>query len=42
LLASTRVHSDVGRRPETDLMVLKDVSERLEAMLHACQDAVPA
>jgi dihydrodipicolinate synthase/N-acetylneuraminate lyase len=42
LLPSTRVHSEAGRRPETDLLLLKDVSERLEAMLHACQDAVPA
>lgn len=42
LLPTTRVHSEAGRRPETDLLVLKDISERLEAMLHACQDAVPA
>lgn len=42
VLPSVRVHPDVPRRPETDLMLLKDVSERLEAMLHAYQDAVPA
>jgi dihydrodipicolinate synthase/N-acetylneuraminate lyase len=42
LLPSARVHSDAARRPETDLTLLKEVSERLEAMLHAYQDAVPA
>lgn len=42
LLPSARVHSDIPRRPETDLTFLKDVSEQLEAMLHAYQDAVPA
>jgi dihydrodipicolinate synthase/N-acetylneuraminate lyase len=42
LLASARVHPDAMRRPETDLALLKDVSERLEAMLHAYHDAVPA
>jgi dihydrodipicolinate synthase/N-acetylneuraminate lyase len=42
LLPSTRVHSEAGRRPETDFPFLKDVLDRLEAMLHACQDAVPA
>jgi len=42
LLPSARVHSDAARRSETDLMLLKDISERLEAMLHAYQDGVPA
>lgn len=42
LLPSARVHPDAARRPETDLMLFRDVSERLEAMLHAYQDAVSA
>jgi dihydrodipicolinate synthase/N-acetylneuraminate lyase len=42
VLPSARPHPDGARRADTDLVLLKDVSERLEAMLHAYQDAVSA
>jgi dihydrodipicolinate synthase/N-acetylneuraminate lyase len=42
ILPSARLHRDAGRRPESDLAIWNDVSERLEAMLHAYEDAVPA
>jgi hypothetical protein len=42
VLPSARPHSESSRRPDSDLAIWKDVSERLEAMLHAYEDAVPA
>jgi dihydrodipicolinate synthase/N-acetylneuraminate lyase len=42
LLPAARPHSESARRPDSDLAIWKDVSDRLEAMLHAYEDAVPA
>jgi hypothetical protein len=42
VLPSARPHPNGARRPDSDLALLKDVSERLEAMLHAYGDAVSA
>jgi dihydrodipicolinate synthase/N-acetylneuraminate lyase len=40
VLPSARPHPDAARRPDTDLRLLKDIAERLEAMLHAYQEMV--
>jgi dihydrodipicolinate synthase/N-acetylneuraminate lyase len=42
VLPAARPHPDAVRRPDSDLGPLTDVSERLEAMLHAYGDAVSA
>ncbi len=40
LLPSPRPHPRGPRRPDTDLALLNDIAERLEAMLHAYQEPI--